>query len=103
MSVSIQIPLDRLFNKEGDMQYPLQVSQVWQPEHAYDVLGTLYVKRIEVNTVHILEVQGVKYQVQPIFRADEDGVQTLSSLFFSGFRSTAERLMIALDIEGVLE
>lgn len=103
MSVSFQIPLDRLFNKESIMQYSLEVSQVWQPEHAYDVLGTPYVKRIGVNTVYTLEVQGVKYQVQPIFRADEDGMQVLASLFFSGFRSTAQRLMIALDIEGELE
>lgn len=103
MSVSIQIPLDRLFNKEGDMQYPLQVSQVWQPEHSYDVLGTLYVKRIVCSTVYTIEVEATTYEVQPIFKTDEDGVQALASLFFSGFRSTAQRLMIALDIDGELE
>ena len=103
MSVSFQIPLDRLFNKEGDMQYPLEVSQVWQPEHDYDVLGTLYVKRIVYSTVYTLIVEGVQYEVQPIFKTAEDGVPVLASLFFSGFRSTAQRLMIALDIDGELE
>lgn len=103
MSVSFQIPLDRLFNKEGDMQYPLEVSQVWQPEHSYDVLGTLYVKRIVCSTVYTLEVEGIVYEVQPIFKIDEDGVQALTSLFFSGFRSTAVQLMLSLNIEAELE
>ena len=98
MSSSFVIPFSALFDEDGDLLVGWETEQKFAPDHSYDFREVLHVSRMTTCLVHHIKVQGELFEVGVTTETDEDGMQVLTCVSFSGFHATCKRLQTLLDI-----
>ena len=98
MSASFVIPFSALFDEDGDLLVGWETEQKFAADHQYDFRGVLHVSRMTTCLVHHIKVQGELFEVGAVTEKDEDGMEVLTCISFSGFHATCVRLQELLGI-----